>query len=215
MLNRYFRASENNIDFLYANIAVKNVNFALISLDYIFNHPDFEISIYHDEHTFYFFHIQSTLTACGNISNVFYNFSGFNAKLATLRCERLRMLLNIKKADFPLVFQKEVRNTNEHFDERYEQFSGSIGDYNLLSNTTDAYMRTVIQTNPHLRTYDKEKGIYYTYDRKMNRIEYNLHWLDNELREMLIRITENPVFESAWIDFIPDERANEQIHHIS
>ena len=146
MLNRYFRATEDNIDFLYANIAVKNIYFALISLDYIFNYNDFEIGIYHDEHAFYFFHIQSILTACGNISNVFYNYSGFNGKQVTARCSRLRKLLNIYKKDYPLVFQKEVRNTNEHFDERYEALHGNVGDYNLLDRDTDPYMRAVIQT---------------------------------------------------------------------
>lgn len=205
MLNRYFEATEDNIDFMYANVAVKNIYFALISLDYIFNDSDFELSRYHDEHTFYFFHIQSLLTACGNISNVFYNFSGFNGKQVTARCYRLRNLLKIYKRDFPLVFQKEVRNTNEHFDERYEQFHGSLGDYNILSAETDPYMRAVIQTNPHLRTYDKENGIYYTYDRKMQCIEYNLHQLRNELISMLRQITENPVFDSAWTDSISTE----------
>lgn len=71
MFNRYFEISEGNIDFVYANVAVKNIYFGLISLDYIFNHSDFDYGIYHDEHTFYFFHIQSLLNACGNISNVF------------------------------------------------------------------------------------------------------------------------------------------------
>jgi len=205
MLNRYFEASEDNIDFMYANIAVKNIYFALISLDYIFNHPDFEIGIYHDEHTFYFFHIQSLLTACGNITNVFYNFSGFNGKQVTARCKRLRDLLNIQKVDFPLIFQKEVRNTNEHFDDRYEQFHGLLGDYNILSENTDPYMRAVIQTNPHLRTYDKEIGVYYTYNRSMKRIEYNLYHLQKELRRMLGQITENPVFTSAWTNTNPTE----------
>ena len=205
MLNRYFEASEDNIDFMYANIAVKNIYFALISLDYIFNHPDFDIGIYHDEHTFYFFHIQSLLTACGNITNVFYNYSGSNGRQVTARCKRLRDSLNIRKTDFPLIFQKEVRNTNEHFDERYEQFHGALGDYNILSENTDPYMRAVIQTNPHLRTYDKESGVYYTYNRKMERIEYSLRDLKDELWRMLDVITENPVFLSAWTDSLPTE----------
>lgn len=205
MFNRYFEVSENNTDFLFANIAVKNIYFALISLDYILNYPNFEIGIYHDEHTYYFFHIQSLLTACGNISNVFYNYGGYSGRQATIRCEHLRTILKIKRAEFPLVFQKEVRNTNEHIDERYEQFHGLIGDYNLIADTTDPDMRETIQTNPHLRMYDKETCIYHTYGRNMNRIEYNLHDLYMELQDMLIRITENEVFESGWVDSIPNE----------
>ena len=122
MLNCYFDASKVNPDFVYSNIAVKNIYFALISLDYIINHPEFDIGIYHDEHTYYFFHIQSTLTACGNISNIFYNHGGFGGKAATVRSRRLRDTFGITNGRFPLVFQKEVRNTNEHFDERYDEY---------------------------------------------------------------------------------------------
>ena len=117
MFNRYFETEDGNTDFIYANIAVKNIYFALISLDYILNNDTIDYSIYHDEHTFYFFHIQSLLTDCGNISNIFYN-SGFNLRNSDqvkARCERLRENLTINKTDFPLVFLKEVRNTNEHF----------------------------------------------------------------------------------------------------
>ena len=45
MLNRYFRVDGNNsIDFMYANIAVKNIYFALISLDYIFDYGKSRLS---------------------------------------------------------------------------------------------------------------------------------------------------------------------------
>ena len=203
MLNRYFKLTNGNLDFMYANIAVKNINFALVSLDYIFNHPDFNVGIYHNEHTFYFFHIQSLLTACGNICNVFYNPIGFN-KQTTARCSRLRQTLNISKKEFPLIFQKEVRNTNEHFDERYEEF-GQLGDYNLLDQNTDSFMRATIQTNPHLRTYDKERGIYHTYNRKRQAVAYDLHLLQNELYTMLNRITSNKLFDSAWESSMPGE----------
>lgn len=71
MLNRYFKVDCNNsLDFMYANMAVKNIYFALISLDYIFDPDKYNVGVYHDEHAYYFFHIQSLLTACGNISNV-------------------------------------------------------------------------------------------------------------------------------------------------
>ena len=203
MFNKYFKLTNGNLDFMYANMAVKNINFALISLDYIFNHPDFNIGIYHDEHSFYFFHIQSLLTACGNISNVFYNPTGFDKK-ATARCSRLRQTLNVSKTEFPLVFQKEVRNTNEHFDERYEEF-GAVGDYNLLDENTDSFIRSTIQTNPHLRTYDKEHCIYYTYNRRFQRIEYDLKQLQCELETLRDRITNNELFNSGWEDFMPGE----------
>lgn len=207
MLNRYFRADGNNNDFLYANIAVKNIYFALISLDYIFNPDLFDIGVYHDEHAYYFFHIQSILTACGNISNIFYNFRG--GRDTTARCSRLRSIFNVSKSAYPFVFQKEVRNTNEHFDERYEEFGRAIGDYNLLDRDTDPFIRAVIHTNPHLRTYDKESGVYQTYIRKgkmLERFEYDLNELRCELTQLLDCMTSNSVFNSGWTDEMPVEK---------
>lgn len=204
MLNRYFKASAENADFIFANIAVKNIYFALISLDYVLNRPDYDIAIYHDEHTYYFFHIQSLLTACGNIANVFYN-NGFNGRKATERCQRLRSKLQICKKDFPLVFQKEVRNTNEHFDERYEEFDNCIGDYNILDKDTDPFIRAVVTTNPHLRTYDREHRQYITFNRKKERIIYDLPALQEELWRMLARITGSEAFTSGWEESMPTE----------
>ncbi len=205
MLNRYFDTN-GNIDFVYANIAIKNINFALISLHYILDVPDFDIALYRDEHTYYFFHIQSVLTACGNISNIFYNYGGYGGIIATARSQRLRATFNVSRSKYPLIFQKEVRNTNAHFDERYEQFNGNIGDYNILDKNTDLRMRRIIMKNPHLRTYDKEKGIYYTYNRELKQITYDLYRLRDELNELLYEINYNPVSNAAWIDSMPDEK---------
>lgn len=199
MLNRYFKADGNNPDFLYANISVQNIYFALISLDHIFIDAFYNVGIYHDEHTYYFFHLQSLLTACGNISNVFYNHGGFGGKDATQRSARLRKSFNITKKEFSLIFQKEFRNTNEHFDERLEQFGYVVGDLNILDENTEPYMRTVINTNPHLRTFDKENYTYITYNRKLQPITYDLRELREELNIMLERITTNPAFEEGWI----------------
>lgn len=206
MLNRYFKITDDNKEFVYANMAVKNINFALISLDYIFNHSDFEYGIYHDEHTFYFFHIQSILTACGNISNIFYNHTPFNGRLTTERCARLRTSLGINRSKYPLVFQKEIRNTNEHFDERYEDFGGVMGDYNILKQNMDPFMKQVICTNPHLRTYDKDNFIYYTYNRKKQQISFDLKELQKQLLEMLSEIMGNPILESGWEDSATSEQ---------
>lgn len=205
MFNRYFKA-EGNSDFIYANIAIKNINFALISLHYLLDVPDYDIAIYRDEHTYYFFHIQSVLTACGNISNIFYNYGNIGGRISTSRSQRLRSAFNISRTKYPLTFQKEVRNTNAHFDERYEQFNGKVGDYNLLDANTDSLMRDTILNNPHLRTYDKEKGIYYTYDRNLNRLEYNFERLRTELNNMLYEINYNPISNVAWVDTMPDEK---------
>lgn len=206
MLNRYFDARQDNIDFVYANAVVENIYFALISLHYILYKSEFDIGIYRDENTYYFFHIQNLLTACGNICNVFYNNTNWNKKAVTTRCARLRREFDVTHKKFPLIFQKEVRNTNEHFDERYEQFNGEIGDYNIFDKHIDQDMKDTIMCNPHLRTFDNINKVYHTYDRKLNKIEYNLFELNNELVKMLDLITNNPKFNSAWIDQNPQKQ---------
>ncbi|MGN0538283.1 MAG: hypothetical protein ACI4KI_00335 [Candidatus Fimenecus sp.] len=203
MLNRYFN-SQDNPDLLYANIVLKNIHFALIALEYIFDDHNYNTGIYHDEHTYYFYHIQSLLTACGNISNVFYNT--FSGNTACERSKRLRNLFDVSKTKYPLIFQKEVRNTNEHFDERYEQFNNCIGDYNILDENTDEFMRTIITQNPHLRTYDKKNKIYITYNRQLKRIEYNLQTLKKELFELQEEITSSNLFIDNWISSIENEQ---------
>ena len=104
------------------------------------------------------------------------------------------------------MFQKEVRNTNEHFDERYDKYDKPIGDYNIIDKNTDAFIRTCVETNPHLRTYYKDTFEYVTYNRKQERIIYNLIELRNELFTMLNHITQNPVLDSGWSTTPQNER---------
>jgi len=202
MMNRYFDSSADK-DFIIANAALNNIYFALVSLNHIFQCEKFyenSISVYHNKHTYYFYHIQALLTACGNLCNVFYNNTHRGNKDYTKRCARLRNKFNISKSEYPLVFKKEARNTNEHFDERYEEFNGSIGDYNLLDEDVDPKKRDIILKNPHLRTYDIVNRIYYTYDNSQNRIIYDFNELKIELDKMLVKILEHPTTESAWIE---------------
>ena len=70
---------------------------------------------------------------------------------------------------------------------------------NVLDENTEPYMRAVINTNPHLRTFDKENYTYITYNRKLQPITYDLRELREELNIMLERITTNPAFEEGWI----------------
>lgn len=205
MLNRYFDPNKDP-DFVYANAALQNINYALISLEYIFNKErKYDIGVYHDEHTFYFYHIQNILTACGNLSNVFYNKSKWNKKEITQRCARLRERFGITESQFKLVFFKEVRNTNEHFDERYQKANCQLGDLNLLNNDTDKTMKSTIMEQYHLRTYDITKAIYYTYDRNGNPIEYNLYELYRELLKMRELLDNNEASNIAWVDKLPGE----------
>ena len=203
MLNRHFDSS-NNPDFIYANAVLQNIDYALISLNYIFNKSEFySQDIYHNDHTYYFYYIQNTLTACGNISNVFYNNSKWDNVEITQRCNRIRKKYGIRKSQFKLIFFKEVRNTNEHFDERYLEFNNNIGDLNLIYDNTDAYMRNTILSEHHLRTYDVSNHIYYTYNRKQNLIVYDLLELHDELIEMKNIIQNNPSTYTSWDDLEP------------
>lgn len=203
MLNRHFDSS-NNPDFIYANAVLRNIDYALISLNYIFNKSEFySQDICHNDHTYYFYYIQNILTACGNISNVFYNNSKWDNVGITQRCNRIRKKYGISKSQFKLIFFKEVRNTNEHFDERYLEFNNNIGDLNLIYDNTDAYMRNTILTEHHLRTYDVSNHIYYTYNRKQNLIVYDLLELHDELIEMKNIIQNNPLTYTSWDDLDP------------
>lgn len=201
MLNKYFKAIEGNTDFLFANMAIENIYFAQISLwKVLYTSPeDIDIGTYHDAQTYYFYYLQNLLTACGNICNVFHNQSRSGGQIATERCRRLRMLFGITQKDFPLIFQKEARNTNEHFDERYDVYRGMVGDYNVIDKNTASAMRSTIMGKPHLRTYDQVNRIYYTFDKNGKRISYDLRRLDRELDEMLRRIQNSCVAESAWV----------------
>lgn len=202
MFNKIFEIGEQNLVFLFSQQAVKNIDFALISLECIINRTKFDESLYEDKHTYYFFHIQSLLTACGNITNIFYNFGGFRGRQDTERCCMMRETFGINKRCFPLIFQKEVRNTNEHFDERLEGFKGNVGDYNLLEKSVPENVRKIIRNNPHLRTLDMDYGVYYTFNRQLKPIEYDLKVLRGELIEMKSAMINNPIYDSEWAESI-------------
>ena len=200
MFNREFEA---NIIFMFVHLSVKNINFALISLRCLLEEREIDKELYLDEITYYFFHIQSLLAACGNLSNVFYS-NGFNGRVPSERSQFLRNQFEISKGSFPLVFQKEARNTNEHFDERYDASGSQFGDYNLLDANTTQEMRDSIMNTPHLRTFDRASGTYHTYDRNYQPISYDLHELKVQLSEMRRRIVESPIYDIGWIDNIPE-----------
>ena len=125
MFNRLIQTNRGNADFQLVHIAVKNIDFALISIESILNDENINIELYNDYNTYYFFHLQSIMSSCGNIFNVFYNtgknFPG-HTQQAYSRSARLRKIYNVTKNEFPLVFEREARNTDAHFDERYEEF---------------------------------------------------------------------------------------------
>ena len=212
MFNQYFTAGENSVEFLFGHLAVKNIDFATISLKCILGPQHIDYTLFQDEHTYYFFHIQNILTACGNLYNVFYGNSRWqrmNDGSVANRPRLLRETFDIGSKGFPLVFDKAVRNTNEHFDERFDLVRWNVGDYNLLDDDMDTEMRATILNHYHLRTFDRSNGIYYTYvcrDKSgLQQVEVNLKELQKQLAVMKEHIVTHPLFESRWVDRMPGD----------
>ena len=185
MFNEEMKITADNQLTLYIKIALKNIDFALISIDYILNTQNINQNIYRDRHTFYVYYLQNLLTACGNISNIFNNNIGYiprNGRISPLeRSRELREYCGVSTREFLLIFKKEARNTNMHFDERYDEYNMRIGDYNIIDENTPYEERQVILSTPHLRTYNKQEQVYITVGRHGERIEFSLVQLRQEL----------------------------------
>lgn len=182
MFNRRIEITKENESILFINAVIENLRYAIISLDEIFYNKDY--SGYYDEHTFYFFHIQSILTAQGNIYNVLFNDYFERRKISRERVRQVREDFGIDLAKFPLVGNKKFRNSNAHFDERYYQFN-NIGDMNILRSETPESERRQILETPHLRTIDIDNRKYYSYDANGKQIVLDLNELRNEMYGML------------------------------
>lgn len=217
MFNRYFEAGEDSMEFLFAHMAVKNIDFALISLHCILDPQNINYDLFRDEHTYYFFHIQSVLAACGNLYNIFYGpihgqFSKAgetNRPQQVNRPQRLRSVFGVGKREFPLVFDKSARNTNAHFDERFDAMGYNVGDYNLLNDDMDPNMRETILNRYHLRTFDRSSGVYYTYALRgrnnLQQVAVDFCELQEQLVAMREQIITHPIFESRWVDRMPGD----------
>ena len=183
MFNRKIEITKENESILFINAVVENLRYAIISLDAIFNGRD-EFGDYYDEHTFYFFHMQSVLTAQGNIYNVLFNDYFGRRQISRERVRKVREDFGIDFKKYPLVGNKKFRNSSAHFDERYYEFNG-VGDMNILRADTTKKERKQILDTPHLRTIDIDKWMYYSYDARGNQIVLDLQELRTEMYEML------------------------------
>lgn len=193
MFNRQIEITRENESILFINAVIENLRYGIISLDMMFNNVEENIcQKYYDEHTFYFFHIQSVLTAQGNIYNVLYN-DYFDRKIVSQdRVKKVREAFGIDLSKYPLVGNKKFRNTNAHFDERYYQYNG-VGDMNLLKADTSIDDRKTILNTSHLRTIDVENWIYYSYDGRGRQLCLNLRELRKEMYEMLVALCTNDI----------------------
>ena len=185
MFNRKIEITKENESILFINAVIENLRYAIISLDAIFNTRDY--SDYYDEHTFYFFHMQSVLTAQGNIYNVLFNDYFGRKNISRERIRIVRENFGIDLSKYPLIGNKKFRNTGAHFDERYYEFNG-IGDMNILRPDTPENERVQILGTHHLRTIDIDKWLYYSYDARGNRIVLDLQELRSEMYAMLTEL---------------------------
>lgn len=193
MFNRQIEITRENESILFINAVIENLRYGLISLDMMFNCDEENVyQKYYDLHTFYFFHMQSVLTAQGNIYNVLYS-DFFDRKIVSKeRVEKVREAFGVDLTRYPLVGNKKFRNTNAHFDERYYQYNG-VGDMNLLKLDTPERERNAILNTSHLRTIDIVNWIYYSYDGRGEKISLNLRELRNEMYDMLDALCTNDI----------------------
>ncbi len=62
MFNRQIEITRENESLLFINAVIENLRYGIISLDMMFNGDEENLYQNHyDEHTFYFFHMQSVL----------------------------------------------------------------------------------------------------------------------------------------------------------
>ena len=188
MFNRQIEITRENESILFINAVIENLRYALISLDMMINcNKESDYQKYYDEHTFYFFHMQSVLTAQGNIWNVFYCTYPGKRQISEERVRKVREAFGVDLSAYPLVGNKTFRNTNAHFDERYYQCD-SVGDMNLIKSNTSKRERDAILNTPHLRTIDIENRIYYSYDGRGKQIALDLRELRSEMYDMLFAL---------------------------
>ncbi len=195
MYNKWVCNASNNEEFMFANLAIKNIEFALISIEHIFN-AQIDYKLYQDDYTYYFYYLQNLLTACGSITDIFYNNIWINVRSPKQRSQHLRAIFGIDMGMFPLMFTKEARNTNTHSDERYEEHGFHVGDYNIIDEYTPEDMKNAILNTPHLRTYDKANRVYITQGRSGNIIKLPLEQLRQELVAMKNIIEANEIYKN-------------------
>ena len=66
MFNQYLELIPENADAAMINVVLENLKFIVISLDQIFR-GDVGADYYNEEYTFYFYHLQNTLTSWGAV----------------------------------------------------------------------------------------------------------------------------------------------------
>ena len=201
MFNEYLKMTEKNADIIMANSVIENLKFIVVSLDTIFKGEIGE-DFYYEDYTFYFYHLQNAFTSCGNVINVFSS-SLRRDRRYNERARYLQQTFDVNIRDYKWLFNKDFRNANEHYDERYDMFNGVVGDFNVISNHTPIKMKEEIMNSPHIRTLDINRWIYITYDKNGRQIECDLQQLRDEAYSLLYKISMHPRLSKNCLTHIP------------
>lgn len=197
MFNQYIVNDDMTEDTLLLATIRMNIEFALVSARCIINSPNYDEEVYGTRYVYYFFHLQSLLTACGNITSAFFSPKPYSSINPDTRrydggiyrrieesARRFRDQYGITRERYNLIFQKEMRNTVIHSNERIIEHNGRLGDFNIIDHTTPQTVINEIFGTPHLRTIDLRTMRYYTYDRRKRQILISHNELEQQLVEL-------------------------------
>jgi len=141
---------------------------------------------------YYFFYLQSLLTANANISKILNN---------TARGKELKRYFNIDVARIPNVMDRRMRNTSDHYDERIERIvkkleneSGNlVVDRTLKLNIT--WDENIRLRWLHLRYFDEETGEIKFVDENINTISMQVDTVAEEIEYLVETLKElNTIF---------------------
>ena len=220
MFNSYLEMTPENKHIMFANAVIEHLKFVVISLDTIlggFQQQCDKSRFYEDKYAFYFYHLQNALVSCGNINNVFMDRQNPNSA-AYVRANLLREKFDVNLGDYTCLFNKNFRNTSEHFDERYDSYYDSMpgfGDYNIISSDTPLALKNEILDSSSLRTLDLTEKKYKTYDRNGSRITLDLQKLRSEAYELLYKISSHELVANSVLTNIPTEMIEEKLTPIN
>lgn len=164
-------------EFVYARYLESQIYYAVKIIESL----TLELATYDPER--YFLDSQLCLNIVTNIANV------LDSRVKKERSTHLVEYFNINKEKIKLIINRDMRNTNEHYDERMDDLM-EISNIELGRFDVDNIKKliSVLQVNGKTGYADVDKCVLYSLDRKLNRIDVDLVKLKNELLYLIERI---------------------------
>ena len=168
---------KNYYEFVYARYIESDVYYAVKIIDSL----TLDLATFDPER--YFLDSQLCLNLVTNIANV------LDSRVKTERSAHLLEYFNISVDKIKLILNRDMRNTNEHYDERMDALM-EISNVELGKKDVDNIEKliSVLQSNGKTGYADVDKCVLYSLDRKLNRIEIDLLELRDELFYIIERI---------------------------